>query len=73
MPQVTKSGSRRNGLSWDVVQHTGRKEEQKGVRRGGEGTEHSLSLINLKKKKSNLLFKKVGQREHRVNAKQRAI
>lgn len=43
------------------------------MRRGGEGTEHSLSLINIKKKKSNLLFKKVGQPEHRVNAKQRAI
>lgn len=43
------------------------------MRRGEEGTEHSLSLINLKKKKSNLLFKKVGQREHRMNAKQRAI
>lgn len=43
------------------------------MRWGDEGTEHSLSLINLKKKTSNLLFKKVGQREHRMNAKQRAI
>lgn len=59
-----------------LLQNTGRKEAQESARGGGcwcEGTEQALTFTKKSKKKlQKMLSKKVGQREHRMNAKQRA-
>lgn len=41
-----------------LLQHTGRKEAQERVRRGGEGTEQALTFTNKSKKNKNCFLRK---------------